>query len=248
MNTNIKAIAELSEKLTELITQLNVTNSVSVLDKELLKQYCVEVYEQVLLLTPTSNKEHDEQKPVEKLFEKQEEIVEQPFSFVDQELLFVATKEVDQEMTVPAPQAEMIDLKTETELQNELIDDIIEQQHESDIHSQPPVLLKEVIHELSLHEKIATSLTQQADLSERLAKSAIPSLKSAINVNLKIAIVNDLFKENTVEYVKAIDKLNASDNIHEAMRYFTELKQNYDWQTDNTLVIELESLINKRFL
>jgi hypothetical protein len=248
MTTNIKAIAELSAKLTELITQLNGTHSVSVLDKELLKQYCVEAYEQVLLLTPTLNNEQVEQKPVEELFEKQEEIVERPFSFVNQELLFVATKEVNQEMIEPAPQAEMMDLKTETELQNELIDDIIEQQQESDILTQPPVLLKEVIHELSLHEKIATSLTQRADLSERLAKSASPSLKSAIHVNLKIAIVNDLFKENTVEYVKAIDKLNASENIHEAMRYFTELKHNYDWQTDNSLVKELETLINKRFL
>lgn len=133
---------------------------------------------------------------------------------------------------------------TSTELKNQEIDELLEVKEKS----LPTIELpKETIHELSLHEKIANNMPANVALSDRLSNT-IASLKSAINVNLKIAIVNQLFSENTVEYVKAIDKLNSSENIHEALRYFNELKHQYNWENENELVKELEQLIQKRFV
>lgn len=99
--------------------------------------------------------------------------------------------------------------------------------------------------ELSLHQKISGN--KHNDINERINESRVESLKAAIGLNKKIAFVNDLFKENTVEYAKAIDKLNISTDLNEAMRFFNELKHQYSWDNDNENVIELEQLIQKRF-
>ena len=99
--------------------------------------------------------------------------------------------------------------------------------------------------EPSLHQKIAEN--KQFDINERINDSKVESLKSAIGLNKKIAFVNELFKENTVDYAKAIEKLNTSVDLNEAMRFFNEFKHQYSWTNDNENVIELEQLIQKRF-
>ena len=99
--------------------------------------------------------------------------------------------------------------------------------------------------ELSLHAKISGN--KHTDIHERINESKVESLKAAIGLNKKIAFVNDLFKENTVDYAKAIDKLNSSVDLNEALHYFNELKHQYSWSNDHELIIELEQLIQKRF-
>ena len=96
-----------------------------------------------------------------------------------------------------------------------------------------------------MHQKISGN--KQADINERYNESKVESLKSAIGLNKKIAFVNELFSENTVEYAKAIDKLNLSVDLNEAMRFFNELKHQYSWDNENENVMELEQLIQKRF-
>jgi hypothetical protein len=107
-------------------------------------------------------------------------------------------------------------------------------------------LVVEPAPELSLLDKLSASM-RTPDVYEKIAREQQQSLKQAINLNKKIAFVNNLFNENTVEYAKAIEKLNASTTVHEALRYFNELKHQYSWSNENILVKELESLIEKRF-
>jgi hypothetical protein len=109
-----------------------------------------------------------------------------------------------------------------------------------------PTIVDEPSPELSLLDKLSASM-RSPDVYEKIAREQQQSLKQAINLNKKIAFVNNLFNENTVEYAKAIEKLNASTTVHEALRYFNELKHQYTWSNENLLVKELESLIEKRF-
>jgi hypothetical protein len=44
-----------------------------------------------------------------------------------------------------------------------------------------------------------------------------------------------------------MQKLNGAGSYHEALRYFTELKHQYNWNNENALVKDLETLIEKRF-
>jgi hypothetical protein len=102
------------------------------------------------------------------------------------------------------------------------------------------------VQEVSVLDKLSAGL-RTPDVYEKITKTQQQSLKQAINLNKKIAFVNNLFNENTVEYAKAIEKLNASSSLHEALRYFNELKHQYNWNNENALVKDLEQLIEKRF-
>jgi hypothetical protein len=98
---------------------------------------------------------------------------------------------------------------------------------------------------ISLLDKLTANM-RTPDIHEKISRES-QSLKQAINLNKKIAFVNNLFNENTVEYAKAIEKLNAATGAHEALRYFSELKHQYNWNNENPLVKDLEQLIERRF-
>lgn len=109
------------------------------------------------------------------------------------------------------------------------------------------VVVEQPVAETSLLNKLSASLKTGNDVVEKITREQQQSLKQAINLNKKIAFVNNLFKENTVEYAKAIEKLNACSSMHEALRYFNELKHQYNWNNDNALVKDLEQLVEKRY-
>ncbi len=100
--------------------------------------------------------------------------------------------------------------------------------------------------EPSLNDMIAQKL-DGFQLSEKVIEPKIDNLKTAISLNKKIAFVNELFKENVVDYAKSIDKINSSNNLNEAMLIWTELKITHNWNIENNLVIDLENLIQRRF-
>ncbi len=100
--------------------------------------------------------------------------------------------------------------------------------------------------EASLNEKIAMN-KDGFQHAEKIIEPKIDSLKTAISLNKKIAFVNELFKENVVEYAKSIDKINNSNDLNEAMLTWTELKIAHNWSHDNALVKDLEKLIQRRF-
>ncbi len=100
--------------------------------------------------------------------------------------------------------------------------------------------------ELSFNDRIAKNI-ERYQISDKTIEPKIDNLKTAISLNKKIAFVNELFKENVVDYAKNIDRINNASDINEAMLYFSELKVQYNWQATNELVIELEKLIQRRF-
>lgn len=82
---------------------------------------------------------------------------------------------------------------------------------------------------------------------EKTLEAPLDNIKSAINLNKKIAFVNELFKENVVEYAKSIDRLNQANDLNDALRIFSEMKHNYNWENANELVQDLDRLIKRRY-
>jgi hypothetical protein len=258
MNHEMLQLEKLSEALQANIRQLMQEDTLTIIDRDLLKQQCVVLYEKIVSLStretiaqpvvtektpvvepqPIPEPEPIIPEPVAPVAEApqppQVDLFKQPI--FEQSITLNDFAEVNKEPETPvAP--------TETEIRNTTIDQIIEQQHQE---PETPPVKTTPDPELTLHEKIAHSMEPKGNLIEKLSAS-IPSLKNAINVNLKIALVGQLFNDNTVEYVKAIDRLNSCENIHEAMRYFNELKHQYAWDGENHNVKELEQLLNKRY-
>jgi hypothetical protein len=102
--------------------------------------------------------------------------------------------------------------------------------------------------ELTYNEKIAqVNPPTIIPMAENTIEAPIDSIKSAINLNKKISFVNDLFKENVVEYAKAIERMNSAADRNDAFRIYNELKHQYNWDNNHELVLDLERLIKRRF-
>jgi hypothetical protein len=102
--------------------------------------------------------------------------------------------------------------------------------------------------ELTYNEKIAqVNPPVIIPMAENTIEAPIDSIKSAINLNKKISFVNELFKENVVEYAKAIDRMNNANDRNDAYRIYNELKHHYNWDNNHELVHDLERLIKRRF-
>jgi hypothetical protein len=252
MNNQILPLENQAAALHSAISELLNDDKLTAIDKDHLKHQCLLLYELILELSPAEDVAPEipvVQEIIPIVRETAPIVPETLFVPEADEPLKVAMQQkplFEEELTLNdlAKASETAPIKlpeTETEIQNRTIDEILDLQQK--ITEATPTV---VDVELSLHEKIAHSLPPKENLIEKLA-SSIPSLKNAINVNLKIALVNQLFNDNTVEYVKAIDKLNSCENIHEAMRYFNELKHQYTWDGENHNVKELEQLLNKRY-
>jgi len=234
---------------------------------EVLKKKCVDLYELVLTLNNAKMIEHaaSQQTRVWNLPETMEERTTEKAqeNLMQESFLETIEPEVEAIMPIIESQAHGEPNFIETDVkENAIPDEILPIENEiistQDINEwieekiaeekpleQTPLPAVE-LHELSLHEKLSTGAESKIGLADKLQQK-VENLKSAISLNQKIAFVNILFKENTVEYAKAIEKLNNANNVDEAMRYFTELKLHYDWENDNELVKTLQGLIEKRF-
>ncbi|MES2691439.1 MAG: hypothetical protein V4658_13605 [Bacteroidota bacterium] len=181
----------------------------------------------------------------------QPEMVEEPAHVepVKEEPPVVAEPEpiAEPEPVIPEPTLEDLEkLMREQEAKEEAQKPVVNTEE----HKQPELAAdpaKPQITEatLSLLDKLTANM-RTPDVHEKIAREQM-SLKQAINLNKKIAFVNNLFNENTVEYAKAIERLNSATGSHEALRYFSELKHQYNWNNENPLVKDLEQLIEKRY-
>lgn len=255
--------AQILEKLATMqsfASMLSVNNAVSDIDRELLKKMCVELYETILhtsasaqTIAEVKNEIPVEQHPVI--------TVQEETGLFANELLHQAPvtllNDIPEETTptelpdeVQQPEEESLTSITSAEPENTPAADV-EVPAEPEVTKE--VFLETPSNEISfnkggdelLHEKIAKSVSGQPDLSQKF-QSKIESLKSAISLNRKIAFVNELFKENTVEYAKAIDHLNTASDLNDALRILGELKYTYNWDEQDTLFKEFETLVIKR--
>lgn len=246
-------LQQIREQLKELeqLADTMSASSFTTVDKDLLRRKCVALYENILQL-------QSETLPAEEPAETQMAqpvVKETPAPVLP---LFTEPEEKPEPITEPVEEPvvqtplppvviEEEEIKTPTEIQNELITKIVEERRTEDEITTPPTPIEEAsLNELSLHEKLSKTVEAPPAVYDKII-SKPGNLKQSISLNQKIAFVNDLFGENVVEYAKAIEKLNSAASGDEALRFFTELKHQRGWNNESSLVRELEQLVQKRF-
>lgn len=250
-------LQQIREQLKELeqLADTMSASSFTTVDKDLLRRKCVALYENILQL-------QSETLPAEEPAEThmaQPVVKETPAPvlplFTQPEKTPEPIIEPEEEPVIPVVQTpppavvviEEEEIKTPTEIQNELITKIVEERRTEDEVTTPPTPIEEAsLNELSLHEKLSKTVEAPPAVYDKII-SKPGNLKQSISLNQKIAFVNDLFGENVVEYAKAIEKLNSAASGDEALRFFTELKHQRGWNNESGLVRELEQLVQKRF-
>ena len=241
-------ILEKLATMEHLTRSMSAENIISTLDSALLRKTCIDLYELILqidhspatassksaaaenpkIIMPTIE-ETDTQEALQIFADEQ--LHESPVSLINDIPPF--TEEAKTEISFSSAE-EKINTTHYIEKGEEIIPPLVQELN-----------LNKGEDEL-LHEKIAKTVSTQTDLTQKF-QSKVESLKSAITLNRKIAFVNELFKENTVEYATAIEALNNATDLTDAQRILSDLKNNYTWDENNALVKELEALVAKRY-
>lgn len=108
---------------------------------------------------------------------------------------------------------------------------------------------EELGFELDTPETIGEKLQQEEDhsLAAKLQHKPVADLRTAIGINDKFLLVNELFAGNMERYNKSIENLNDLPTLDGAMGYLDELYVVYQWNRNNEAYKKLVDLVHRKF-
>ena len=89
--------------------------------------------------------------------------------------------------------------------------------------------------------------TEDRSLAARLQKKAVTDIATAIGINDKFLLLNELFGGSMEKYNKSIRALNNFSTYLGAMTYMSELQIELQWDCDSDAYKKLTDLIERRF-
>jgi hypothetical protein len=100
----------------------------------------------------------------------------------------------------------------------------------------------------TLHDKISKN-KPDSSLGKKYQKKPVEDLKKSIGINEKFSFINELFEGDLNSYNQAIEELNLSSGIEQALQLIQqELLPKYKWNTDNKAFMSLTDLVERRFM
>lgn len=148
--------------------------------------------------------------------------------------------------------------KVEAETSDEGLADIPEKEHiepvlkivepaDEEVEKKPQA--KVVSEQFSKTNRILNEqMTDQADkkdITSQYKSSPISNISSAIGVNERFELINELFKGDKDLFDKTIEELNRADSFEEALNY---LKGKFEWDMDDVYVQRILDLIRRKLI
>lgn len=120
-------------------------------------------------------------------------------------------------------------------------------------HAEPPTPLTElkatpVTEKKTIPVKQENNPGAKGSLVERMQKTKVNDLKTAIGLNQKFLFMNFLFEGENNSYNDAIDKLNNMPTAADARHYIRELSYVYNWNFEDENVILFTEYVERRHL
>jgi hypothetical protein len=88
---------------------------------------------------------------------------------------------------------------------------------------------------------------RETSLGPKVPSARIDNLKSAININDKFMLINDLFEGNLRDYNETIDTLNGCASLDQAAGFLDQVKKKFLWDTGSPAFAKLKELVERRF-
>jgi hypothetical protein len=129
-------------------------------------------------------------------------------------------------------------------IQPEPVIEKVEKKPEPAIHEQKPLVQPTA----QVTQPVQTPAPAKVSLVERMQKTKIQDLKTAIGLNQKFLFMNYLFEGENTSYNEAIEKLNAMPTIADARHYIRELAYVYNWNYEDENVIMFTEYVERRYL
>ena len=86
---------------------------------------------------------------------------------------------------------------------------------------------------------------KKQDISSKIQSTPISNIGSALGVNDRFKLINDLFNGDKDSFQKTIDILNGAANFNEAFNYITS---SFDWDMEEDSVQLLLELVRRKFI
>ena len=96
----------------------------------------------------------------------------------------------------------------------------------------------------SLNEEMSTKAKKE-DISSQYKTSPISSITSAIGINERFELINELFDGDKERFDKTIEALNSADTFVKAYSY---LEKNFNWDMDSAHVQRILELIRRKLI
>jgi len=203
--------------------------------------------------------------------EKEKQIIEQETVLEEQALEEKIEPDIPDEKTIAKVHKEVEgeSIKAKVEVEEESVKEMIEAKEkvEADIEIEKPgpkasseaelkVKIEPTANTKSTGEKKVYVLDVQPDeidedeefKNSKIIKKPIKSLKAGIGINDKFMFINDLFEGNAKLYNKNIKKLDAKENLQEALYLLGDMKDENLWDTNDSVFHQFKVYIERRFL
>ncbi len=82
------------------------------------------------------------------------------------------------------------------------------------------------------------------NLQEKIQKSKLEDIQSAIGINDQFLFIRELFENNSEEYKSAINYINSHTDYNEIISHFNKSQK---WDNEDVSVIQFFSLIKRKF-
>ncbi len=90
--------------------------------------------------------------------------------------------------------------------------------------------------------------TEDHSLAARLQRKPVSDLMTAIGINDKFLLLNELFNGSMEKYNKSIRALNSFSTLLGARTYMSELQIEFQWDCESEAYKKLNDLIERRFI
>ena len=94
----------------------------------------------------------------------------------------------------------------------------------------------------TLNDKLQTTVGK--NLQEKIQKSKLVDIQSAIGINDQFLFIRELFDNNSEDYRSAINYINKQSDCKEIISHFNKTKQ---WDNEEDAVIQFFDLIKRKF-
>ena len=99
----------------------------------------------------------------------------------------------------------------------------------------------------TVRDKIADA-REDKSIAEKLQQHPVSDLKKSIGINEKFSFINELFDGDMDSYNSAIEQLNTSPTMSEAMNVLSnQLATKFGWSHDGESYLQLKNLLERRF-
>ncbi|MDR0969442.1 MAG: hypothetical protein LBM67_02745 [Lentimicrobiaceae bacterium] len=226
-------LSQLKESALDFLRHIDFLNDENIdvrqLDIDLFKKRIHTVYDLLCDFKPLS-KSHSEipSDPIAIVEEKKEAVIEEPIPAVVE-----TTKEKDIFIRFES-------IEEPDQSENALFDPITEQTNVS--QGQQKTDPKPI-------ESIAERFVKQEDdsVAAKLQQQPIKELKSAIGINDKFLLLNELFSGSIEKYNKVMDEFEKFMTLNGARTFLLETKIDMQWDTQSEAYKKLESLLMRKY-